>query len=590
MMIRACSHVSLGVLLGIYTIVAPARAEQSLSDRICKASLQTKRNQISKTRDETDKAGEAAGKMGGAAGKVQEAMNSYKTMYGDMERLNPPPPDIQRFSSSGDPLPRRPEDFSQPKPAVTPIEFYDESMGFSRSDKSGKGVARLNRSIALAPDFAYAYAWRARQNTNRKSYAAALADYDRLRQLDPKRTTEVLMAQAQIYSQMKEWDKVVEIYNKLQITEPKESLYFYILQASVYAELNKWDKVIDQFNQAIALPKNFKGSDEFRQRVEKWLPKFSTPSKIPNIEVVSYNPFDSTVYIPTTFPMEVDLRLTRARIYAIQKNKKSAIADYQALIESYRSGALALRSSKFIPPEIYRERCGTFMVFGDISAARADSQLAQITEQKIVEFEAPRDTEILIFSTSEALPPPSPPSWTWIGDEKASIEAALKQGLRIPIATQQPQVTIDLFTQAIALDRNYAPAYYSRGLAHIKQNNFKAAIEDFSEAIRLNPEFSLAYSARASAHQENDNIEPALKDFDRALTTDPTLASANLGRGQILLKQQQWKSAAESFTQTLEADPEMLEALEGRSIARKNLNDLAGSLTDQTRAKQIRDR
>jgi lipoprotein NlpI len=76
--------------------------------------------------------------------------------------------------------------------------------------------------------------------------------------------------------------------------------------------------------------------------------------------------------------------------------------------------------------------------------------------------------------------------------------------------------------------------------------------------------------------------------IDRALKIDPTLASANLGRGLILLKQQQWKPAAESFSKTLESDPEMLEALEGRSIARKNLNDLPGSLNDQRRANRLR--
>jgi tetratricopeptide (TPR) repeat protein len=322
MMIRSCTHVSLGVILGICTIATPIRAEQSLSDRICNSSSTTQRNQNTKIGDATQKARDAVRQAGDTSRKADEAMQSYETVYGTMERLRPLPLDVVNYSSSGEPLPQPPR--SSPKPPVTAIEFYDESIF------SGERASLLNRAIALAPDFTYAYASRARMYTNRKDFDRAIADYDRLRQLDPNRESEILMAKAQIYAQKKQWAKVIQIYDKLLTLEPNFIFHHYTVKAQAYAELKDFSSTITQYSLAIALPENVRQNDKFPLHFRMWVPEFSRTATEPIPEIVGADLFRIGL---STYLTDAELYVARARFHTIQKNKSAALADYQQAIQ-----------------------------------------------------------------------------------------------------------------------------------------------------------------------------------------------------------------------------------------------------------------
>ena len=456
--------------------------------------------------------------------------------------FTPPPPVSKKAPSSMD-------DPNDPNPP------FSEPPSFTQR------IASLNKAIAIAPNDLEAYDERSKLYTNQKMYSLANADYERIRQLEPTNKIRLLKNKAHLYSHSRQWEKLIQIYNKLLVMQPENARFIHLTKAEAYSELKNWNNAIAEYNQLIALSKK--------------------PQPYPRDE-----PLESM------FISLESLYISRAKIYALQGKNKETIADYTSAIKI---------SDKFLQSDVYRERCKNYVTFGDLPNARADAQVANELDDQLLSSSTSNQP---IIQPKTFIPLPKVNASPYITPPRQRQQTAKKPrtlkeliGAGTSILTQAQKNdaykysnAIELFTQAIALDRNYAPAYYSRGLAHIKQNNLKLGIADFSEAIRLNPEFSLAYSARASAHQENGETDQALKDFDLALKTDPTLASANLGRGLILLKQQQWKHAAESFSKILESDPEMLEALEGRSIVRKNLNDLAGSLTDQTRAKRIRDR
>ena len=562
------------VVLGICTIAAPVLSEQSLGDRIC----------------------------------------------------NPPPqqPDLSfpAISSSsnfspGKPIPystfRNPYLASKP---TTALGFYTQATEYYYySDPTNdEKIAFLNKAIVLLPNYIEAYRNRAELYAVQNRYDLAIADYDRLYQLDPSDEIRLLKNKAYLYSLSKQWEKLIQTYDRLLTIQPQKARSIHLIKARAYSELKDWDSAVAEYSRSIKLSK------------DRWLddiPEGSEPSYIsePLFSRQSIEPNPSLTYIPalnTNVPDDSksdlgyfflnmgggkdQLYVLRARIYAMQGKKTEAITDYTNAIR-------IARINKNVRPvqqiSIYRERCKNLVAFRDLTRARADAQVANELDAQLF---SPSTTYQFGIPEPIRMPDPKvaalpigmiPPQSKQTVKKPKTLKELMETGTSFLSQTKKTEDyqyaneyadAIDLFTQAIALDRNYAPAYYSRGLVHIKQKNLQLAIADFSEAIRLNPEFSLAYSERASAHQENGEPDQALKDFDLALKADPTLASANLGRGLILLKQQQWKSAAHAFTQTLEADPEMLEALEGRSIARKNLNDLAGSLTDQTRAKRIRDR
>ena len=84
---------------------------------------------------------------------------------------------------------------------------------------------------------------------------------------------------------------------------------------------------------------------------------------------------------------------------------------------------------------------------------------------------------------------------------------------------------------AVRLDANFAPAYFSRGhLSYILGNN-PAAIEDFNKAIKLDPDDASAYFNRGVAYYViGGRYADAEADFKKAADFNPRDAYAALWR------------------------------------------------------------
>lgn len=94
-----------------------------------------------------------------------------------------------------------------------------------------------------------------------------------------------------------------------------------------------------------------------------------------------------------------------------------------------------------------------------------------------------------------------------------------------------------LFSQAIKMDRKFAPGYLYRGSAHMKNGRLTAAMADFDRAIQLDSDFALAYHLRALVHEKRGDFAQAYRDFDTALHIDPYCSSAYCGRDSVLAGQ-----------------------------------------------------
>ncbi len=57
------------------------------------------------------------------------------------------------------------------------------------------------------------------------------------------------------------------------------------------------------------------------------------------------------------------------------------------------------------------------------------------------------------------------------------------------------------YTQATALDAQYADAYYGRGLAYRNLKEYPKAIADYDRAIGLNPNYTMAKNNRETAYR-----------------------------------------------------------------------------------------
>lgn len=90
--------------------------------------------------------------------------------------------------------------------------------------------------------------------------------------------------------------------------------------------------------------------------------------------------------------------------------------------------------------------------------------------------------------------------------------------------------SISLFTEALAVDPFYEPAFLSRGSAYMREARMPDAIADLSRAIELNPNRDRTYNLRGLAWANQGEYEKAVSDYSRAIRLNPEFSAAYVNR------------------------------------------------------------
>ena len=166
------------------------------------------------------------------------------------------------------------------------------------------------------------------------------------------------------------------------------------------------------------------------------------------------------------------------------------------------------------------------------------------------------------------------PSFRLISKREARIcqqcQAQLMEGTRflfcpqcetsVPrnFANENPeyQEAIEHYTEAIHLDPNHAPAYYSRGIAYHNLGEHQRAIQDYDKAIQLDPDYALAYGSRGSAYYCLEQYQRAVEDLDKAIQLDPTHYRDYYVRGAAYDELGQYERSDQDFDKAEELEPD----------------------------------
>ncbi|NIS79510.1 MAG: tetratricopeptide repeat protein [Anaerolineales bacterium] len=97
----------------------------------------------------------------------------------------------------------------------------------------------------------------------------------------------------------------------------------------------------------------------------------------------------------------------------------------------------------------------------------------------------------------------------------------------------QLDLAIEAYTEAIAINPDFADAYLNRGVAYSEKGDFDQAIVDYNKAIEINPQFADAYSNRGVAYAVTGQYDQALVDLDKAIELDASLARTYFVRGAL---------------------------------------------------------
>ena len=125
------------------------------------------------------------------------------------------------------------------------------------------------------------------------------------------------------------------------------------------------------------------------------------------------------------------------------------------------------------------------------------------------------------------------------------------------LAKERPDLSVQYFKKAIALNPDYAPARNNLGTAYLALKNWDAAIETLTgmtdDLLYASPYLPL-YNLGQAYYNKRD-FPTALKYYQAALGHNPRFVLAYRGMGETYLVTNQFAKAIESFKKGLEITP-----------------------------------
>ena len=93
--------------------------------------------------------------------------------------------------------------------------------------------------------------------------------------------------------------------------------------------------------------------------------------------------------------------------------------------------------------------------------------------------------------------------------------------------------SLDLFSEAIAIDPEFKLAIKSRGATHLRLGNFEDAIADFDRVLELDPENARTFHLRGLAYEKAGDYEKAISDLNHAIELNPEYGVAYHSRATL---------------------------------------------------------
>ena len=143
---------------------------------------------------------------------------------------------------------------------------------------------------------------------------------------------------------------------------------------------------------------------------------------------------------------------------------------------------------------------------------------------------------------------------------------------------------IELYTQAIALNPNYADTYYNRGNEYYHLKEYEAAIKDYNQAIALDPKNAKMYFNRGVVQYEVKNYEAAIKDYNQAITLDPKNARMYLNRGAVYYEINNYKEAIRDYNQVVYLDEKYKQIYRNRGAVHYEMSNYEAAIKDYSQA------
>ena len=311
-------------------------------------------------------------------------------------------------------------------------DYFEAGVKNYLDKNYGAAIADFDKAIDLDPKFASAYNGRGASKDNLGEYEAAIADYDKAIKLNPEFVSAYNGRGNSKYN-LGEYEAAITDYNEAITLDPKYVLA-YNGRGNSKGNLGKYEAAITDYNEAIDLD----------------------PKHVP-----AYNG---------------------------RGKSKNDLGEYEAAIADYNE---AIK----LDPEFVHAYNG-----------RGNSK------HNLGEYEA----AIIDYNEAIELDPKYVDAYNGQGNSKNKLgeyEAAI----------------ID-YDKAIELNSEYVHAYFGRGYSKECLEEYEAAITDYTKAIKLEPKYAAAYYNRGCAYQKLGKTNEAKNDFLKVIPLTRENISGSLSK------------------------------------------------------------
>ena len=176
-------------------------------------------------------------------------------------------------------------------------------------------------------------------------------------------------------------------------------------------------------------------------------------------------------------------------------------------------------------------------------------------------------------------------AYDYIASAQQRAEGQYQEGMRL-MGPGSYREAIARFDRALQISPRFAEAYLGRGSAHQIVGETDSALADFNRALDLNPDLARAYTARGTIYRDRGDVKGAMAEFARSIQAEPTV-DAYYERGQTYESLGEHQKAIDDYDLAIALLRDAPFVYRARSIARRNLGDIAGYKADRDKANGI---
>jgi tetratricopeptide (TPR) repeat protein len=329
-------------------------------------------------------------------------------------------------------------------------------------------------------------------------YQEAIARFDQALAIDlGERSADLNLAAVYLYrgfchgalgnpqAALDDFDRAIEL-------DPRYVAIVYFGKGNIHSELYDYEAAIAEYTYAIELIPWY--ADAYFNR--GWI--YYTQG---NLQAALAD-YSRAIEIDPVGPQRVGAYVGRGIIYAKLGDLEAALTDFERAIELDPQYALA-----------YANRGLAHAALGDLEAALADyTRAIELDPQYTWAYNWRGDTYYNLGNFEAALADFTraielDPQYTWAYNNRANTYRVLGDY----------EAAFADFGRAIELDPQFEPAYTNRGLAYYQQDNYQAALADCTRAIELDPRDAVAYYNRGLAYDSMGNAQAAIADYEQFL-------------------------------------------------------------------------